>query len=259
MTEKPALRGIENATEQAAAWSAAWQGWTPQDILAQGLADLGERVALASSFGAEDMVLIDMLYRLQPTARVFTLDTGRLPYETYDLLATVQKRYPELRLRVMYPDTAAVEEMVQTQGINLFYESVENRKRCCYVRKVEPLGRALADLDGWITGLRRDQTANRGTMAVVEADTDKQSQRPIFKFNPLLEWTWEQVWDYLKTHGVPYNALHDRGYPSIGCAPCTRAVAPDEDPRAGRWWWEQDNQECGLHVTADGRLVRAKG
>ena len=228
------------------------QNQSTPEILTWALAQFGDQIALASSFGAEDMVLIDLLYHIQPHARVFTLDTGRLPPETYDLIAKVRVKYPQLRLQIMFPQAEAVQEMVNSRGINLFYENVENRKLCCQVRKLEPLSRAIAGLEAWITGIRREQTTSRQDMQVLEQD------RNIYKLNPLIDWTESQVWDYIRDHQVPYNQLHDQNYPSIGCAPCTRAIAPGEDPRAGRWWWEMDNKECGLHVNAEGKLVRAK-
>lgn len=233
--------------------AAQLRGKTPQEVLTWALSNY-EKIALASSFGAEDVTLIDMIAKIKPEAHVFTLDTGRLNSETYDVIAKVQQKYPQLQLRIMFPQAEAVEQMASAKGINLFYDSVENRKQCCYIRKVEPLGRATKGLDAWITGLRRDQTANRSTMETVELDGD----RGIAKINPLIDWTNEQVWEYIRANDVPYNALHDRNFPSIGCAPCTRAVEAGEDLRAGRWWWEMSNQECGLHVTSDGRLVRAK-
>lgn len=218
---------------------------TPQEALRWALDKLHPKVALASSFGAEDVVLIDMMVKLRPDARVFTLDTGRLPQETYDVMDAVRERY-NISLEVFYPKTDAAEGMVREHGLNLFYHSVEFRKMCCGVRKVEPLNRALSGLDAWITGLRREQTDTRAAVAKAELDT---GHRGILKLNPLADWTWDQVWVYIKQHRIPYNALHDRGYPSIGCAPCTRAVKPGEDLRAGRWWWEQDAQkECGLHT-----------
>jgi phosphoadenosine phosphosulfate reductase len=229
-------------------------GKSPQEILTWALDQFHPCLSLASSFGAEDVVLIDMLARIRPDARVFSLDTGRLPGETYDVMAAIAKKYPQLQLQIMFPQAETVQKMVQEHGINLFYDSVENRKLCCHVRKVEPLNRALQGLDAWITGLRRDQTENRSQMAVVELD----AARGIAKINPLIDWTNEQVWAYIRENHVPYNALHDRNYPSLGCAPCTRAIEPGEDLRAGRWWWEQSNQECGLHVDAEGNLVRAK-
>lgn len=223
---------------------------TAQEILAWALAAFHPRIALAASFGAEDMVIIDMLMRLDPKARIFTLDTGRLPAETYTLMEATRERYG-LAIEVYFPEAEAVEKMVRAHGVNLFYQSVENRKLCCHVRKVEPLGRALASLDAWITGLRRDQSVTRTSVEKVEVEVEHGG---IVKVNPLADWTWDQVWAYLRAHRVPYNALHDRGYPSIGCAPCTRAVAPGEDPRAGRWWWERDPaaKECGLHPAEPG-------
>lgn len=217
-----------------------------QEVLAWALGEFHPRVALAASFGAEDVVLIDMLAKLNPKARVFTLDTGRLPYETYTLMEAIRERYG-LVLEVYFPGTAAVEAMVREHGADLFYKSLEHRKRCCSVRKVEPLGRALAGLDAWITGLRRDQAVTRASVEKVEVDVE---HGRIIKLNPLADWTWDRVWEYIRAHNVPYNALHDRGYPSIGCAPCTRGVKPGEDPRAGRWWWESpETKECGLHVS----------
>lgn len=229
------------------------QNSTPQEILAWAIAKFYPKIGLASSFGAEDVVLIDMLAHIKPDAYIFTLDTGRLPAETYNVMAAIAKKYPQLQIKTMYPDTESVQNMVQELGINLFYDSVENRKVCCRIRKIEPLERALVGLSAWVTGLRRDQTSNRNEMQVVELDP----VRGMAKVNPLINWTNDQVWDYIRANDVPYNALHDQNYPSIGCAPCTRAIAPDEDLRAGRWWWEQSNQECGLHVNAEGKLVRA--
>jgi phosphoadenosine phosphosulfate reductase len=229
------------------------QNATPQEIITWAIANYPQ-IGLASSFGAEDVVLIDMLAQIKPDAYVFTLDTGRLPTETYDVMAAIAKKYPQLQIKTMFPDTESVQNMVQKYGINLFYDSVENRKMCCRLRKVEPLERALIGLDAWITGLRRDQTNNRQEMQVVELD----ASRGIAKINPLIDWSNDQVWAYIRDRDLPYNALHDRNYPSIGCAPCTRAIAPDEDLRAGRWWWELSDQECGLHVDAKGKLVRAK-
>jgi phosphoadenosine phosphosulfate reductase len=216
-------------------------------VLRWALDTFGARVALASSFGAEDVVLIDMLVKLQPKARVVTLDTGRLPQETYDLMERIRERYG-LDLQVYFPRAEAVEAMVRQHGPNLFYRSADLRKHCCGVRKVEPLERALQGLDAWITGLRRGQAPTRHHVPKVEWDAPHR----LVKLNPLADWSWDEVWTYIRANDVPYNALHDRGYPSIGCACCTRAVAPGEDPRAGRWWWERDpaGKECGLHVRA---------
>ena len=215
------------------------------ELLGWALERFRPRIALASSFGAEDVVLIDLLMELDPRARVFTLDTGRLHSETYALAQALRDRYG-LAIDVYFPRTEALEAMVRAHGVNLFYASVENRKLCCGVRKVEPLGRALEGLDAWITGLRREQAATRGRVRKVEIDADHGG---ILKLNPLADWSWDRVWGYIRDHAVPYNALHDEGFPSIGCAPCTRAVRPGEDLRAGRWWWEQDAaaKECGLH------------
>ena len=177
---------------------------------------------------------------------MFTLDTGRLPGETYDLMEAVRDRWG-IEIETYAPDTGAVEAMVRTKGPNLFYDSLDDRLLCCRVRKVEPLGRALATVDGWVTGLRRDQITTRAATAKIATDHD---HGDIWKIAPLADWSEAQVWAYIREHDLPYNALHDQGYPSIGCAPCTRAIGPGEDPRAGRWWWEQpDHRECGLHVT----------
>ena len=215
------------------------------ELLGWALERFRPRIALASSFGAEDVVLIDLLMELDPRARVFTLDTGRLHSETYALAQALRDRYG-LAIDVYFPRTEALEAMVRAHGVNLFYASVENRKLCCGVRKVEPLDRALEGLDAWITGLRREQAVTRGRVRKVEIDADHGG---ILKLNPLADWSWDRVWGYIRDRAVPYNALHDAGFPSIGCAPCTRAVRPGEDLRAGRWWWEQDAaaKECGLH------------
>lgn len=205
--------------------------------------------AFANSFGAEDMVLLDVIAAHAPRIEVFTLDTGRLPAETYALMEQVRDRY-SVPVRVYFPDTKEVEAWVEQNGPNGFYRSVAQRKQCCHIRKVEPLRRALAGKKAWLTGLRREQSVTRQTLRVREWD----ETNLLLKFSPLLEWTHDEVWSYLRHHKVPYNALHDQGYPSIGCAPCTRAIAPGEDIRAGRWWWEQpDGRECGLHVHADAR------
>ena len=230
--------------EQVSSLNASFAGASPQKILEWTLREFHPKIALASSFGAEDVALIDMMVRINPNARVFSLDTGRLNQETYDVMDEIKGRY-NIEIQVMFPDRATVEKMVREKGMNLFYDSVENRKSCCGIRKIEPLNRALKELDGWITGIRKDQTQNRQTANYIEIDHDHGG---IIKVNPLLDWKWDQVWEYVRQNKVPYNVLHDRGYPSIGCEPCTRAIEPGEDPRAGRWWWEQGNKECGLHV-----------
>lgn len=200
-------------------------------------------VVFANSFGAEDMVLTDIIARHYPDIEMFTLDTGRLPEETYSLMKEVAERYG-IRVPVYFPEPAAVEAYVAQNGPNGFYDSVELRKTCCHIRKVEPLKRALHGKRAWITGLRRDQAPTRKNLAESEFDADNGLQ----KISPLLDWHLGDVWAYLKQFDVPYNALHDKGYTSIGCAPCTRAITPGEDVRAGRWWWENPEiKECGLH------------
>ena len=221
-----------------------------EDVLRLALETFGQRAALSSSFGAEDMVLIDMLLKIDPKARIFTLDTGRLPQETYNVIDATRERYGAT-IEVFFPQPDAVQTMVAEHGMNLFYHSVENRKLCCGVRKMEPLRRALSGLDAWITGLRREQSVTRTAVHKVEWDEGNR----LVKVNPLVDWSHEDVWKYIREHNVPYNALHDRGYPSIGCGPCTRAVQPGEHERAGRWWWEHpETKECGLHVKVESRV-----
>lgn len=203
----------------------------------------GPRVALATSFGAEDQVLTDLWAGIGKPVRLFTLDTGRLFQETYDVMQATMKRYG-LRCEVYAPDAEELAHLVETDGPNLFYESVEKRKACCAVRKTKPLARALAALDAWISGLRKDQSVTRTETEPIEWD----ESHGLYKICPLYNWTEDQVWAYIREHSVPYNALHDKGYRSIGCAPCTRPVASGEDVRGGRWWWEQpEHRECGLH------------
>lgn len=200
----------------------------------------------ANSLGAEDMVLTDLIVKSGLPIEIFSLDTGRLPLETYDLMAAVQKHYG-LKLKVYFPQSAAVENYVRGHGINAFYDSIELRKACCHARKVEPLQRALAGKKAWITGLRAQQAATRVGLPTREYDEGNKLE----KFNPLADWSEKEVWTYIKQNGVPYNALHDKFYPSIGCAPCTRAISLGEDIRAGRWWWENpESKECGLHLKA---------
>jgi phosphoadenosine phosphosulfate reductase len=229
----------------AASELAAIDGLSTREVLEWALTTFSPRIALASSFGAEDVVLIDMLTRIDRNARIFALDTGRLPAETYAAIEAIRDRYG-VRVEVLFPRHDAVEVLVRERGVNLFYRSVEDRKACCGIRKVEPLGRALSGLDAWITGLRREQAVTRADVHKAEIDSEHGG---LVKVSPLADWSWEQIWAYIHAHDVPYNALHDRGYPSIGCAPCTRPVAPGEDLRAGRWWWELDPaaKECGLH------------
>jgi phosphoadenosine phosphosulfate reductase len=219
-------------------------GQTPEQILQTASQEFNGRITFASSLGEEDQVLTDMIAKHAPNIEVFTLDTGRLFPETYELIAKTQKRYPQAKLKIYYPDTKAVEEMVETKGINLFYESVDNRKLCCHVRKVEPLARALKNVDAWITGLRRAQSITRATLETFEWDQANQK----IKVNPLAHWSLDQVRDYIQKNNLDVNPLHKQGFISIGCSPCTRAVKEGEDIRSGRWWWEQPEQkECGLH------------
>jgi len=230
--------------EEAARAAQQLDSAAPQAILRWAGDRFAPDIALASSFGVEDVVLIDMWWRMNPEVRVFSLDTGRLPEETYEVMERVRARYG-IAIQAFFPDAAAVEALERERGFYSFRRSVEERKHCCNIRKVEPLRRALASLRAWVTGLRREQALTRAGVAVVEWD----AAHGIVKVNPLAHWTGQQVWAYIREHDVPYNALHDRGYPSIGCAPCTRAVRPGEDIRAGRWWWENPTtKECGLHL-----------
>ncbi len=218
---------------------------TAEDALRWASENLHPRVAKASSFGAEDAVIMDIMLKINPRFRFFTLDTGRLHQETYDIMDIVRKKY-NITIEVLFPDTKEVEEMVMGKGMNLFYESVENRKLCCDVRKVRPINRMLKTLDGWIAGLRRDQTEVRKDVSLFQID---HAHGGILKINPIINWTWDRVQDYIKENNLPYNSLVDKGYPSIGCEPCTRPIKPGEDLRAGRWWWEQgEHKECGLHM-----------
>ena len=215
-------------------------------VLLERIQDEFSPATFASSLGAEDMVLTDLIAKHAPGIGIFSLDTGRLNPETYDLLAKVQETYgARVGIRVLYPQPDALQQFVESNGINAFYRSVELRKTCCGIRKVEPLRRALAGHQAWITGMRRQQSATRADMPVQEHDAD----HGLEKFNPLADWTEKEVWQYIRDNGVPYNALHDQHYPSIGCAPCTRSISVGEDIRAGRWWWENEGgKECGLHV-----------
>ena len=201
-------------------------------------------ITFANSYGAEDMVLTDIIMKEKLAVEIFSLDTGRLPAETYTLMGEVESTYNTKPI-VFFPKHTAVEDYVRNKGINAFYESIDNRKACCFMRKVEPLQRALSGKKAWVTGMRAEQATTRASLPTREFDEGNQFE----KFNPLSSWTEEEVWAYIRMYDVPYNQLHDAFYPSIGCAPCTRAVARGEDVRAGRWWWEDPNsKECGLHV-----------
>lgn len=221
-----------------------WDKVEPETMLRHFMEIYGDRIALSSSLSAEDQALTDMMLGINPQARIFSLDTGRLFPETYALLDKTNLHYG-IKIEVFCPQTEALQEMVNTQGINLFYESIEKRHLCCQVRKLEPLSRAFRTLDAWVCGLRRGQSVTRNDMRRVEWD----ECHGLLKINPLIDWSEEQVWAYVREHRVPYNKLHDQGFPSIGCQPCTRAVKPGEDIRSGRWWWEDpQHRECGLHI-----------
>lgn len=215
-----------------------------EELLTWALDRFGGRLVIASSFGPEDIALIDVAVEIDPNVRVFTLDTGRLHEETYETLERARNHFG-VGIEVLFPDRSSVEDLVLEKGPNSFYESVANRRECCRIRKVEPLRRALRSADAWVTGLRRDQARSRVELDKVELDM---MNGGLLKMNPLADWSSDDVWNRIRSRGLPYNALHDRGFPSIGCAPCTRAVQAGEDERAGRWWWEQpDGKECGLH------------
>ena len=229
------------------------QNWSDLEIRvrdlspSEGLAFLADlfpgKVVFSTSLGQEDQVITQLIASQNLPIRIFSLDTGRLFPETLELLARTEAKY-KTRIKVYYPERDSVETWVAKNGINWFYESVENRKSCCYVRKVEPLKRALAGNEIWVTGLRAEQSANRSGMKKIEWDESNQ----IIKYNPLLDWSFDEMIAYIAEHKIPYNPLHDQGFISIGCAPCTRAILPGEDARAGRWWWEDSKKECGLHA-----------
>ncbi|MEX0987852.1 MAG: phosphoadenylyl-sulfate reductase [Bacteroidales bacterium] len=224
-------------------WNKAFAKKDPVEVLEFFLSEFKGKIALATSLGAEDQVITDMMVSIDKQAKIFTLDTGRLFPETYYLIDDTNRKY-DIKIDVYFPDTEKVESMVKEKGMNLFYESVENRKLCCGIRKVEPLGRAFKGLDAWICGLRKDQTVSRFNSELVEWD----KVNGLVKINPLIDWMEKEVWNYIREKDVPFNPLHERGFASIGCQPCTRAIQPGEDFKAGRWWWEgQEQKECGLH------------
>lgn len=226
------------------------KGLSAQQVLAFFINEYEGKLALGSSLGAEDQVLTDMIAKIDNSTKIFTLDTGRVFPETYQTLQETNKKYG-ITIEVYFPNSEQVERMVNEKGINLFYNSVDNRKKCCHIRKIEPLKRAMMDVDVWVTGIRREQSITRILTEVVEFDPINRK----VKINPLLEWTEDDLWNYIREHHVPYNKLHDKGFPSIGCQPCTRAVKDGEDVRAGRWWWEAPEQkECGLHQRENGNL-----
>jgi len=216
--------------------------YSPEEGLRWVSAHYADKAAFSTALGLEDQVITHLIGNNKLDIRIFTLDTGRLFQETYDVLDLTQKKY-NTPIHTYFPESSAVQNLVTAKGPNSFYDSVENRKECCHLRKVEPLKRALKDVQLWITGVRAEQSANRSTMKLVEWD----EQHQLMKYNPLLNWTEQDVLTFVELNSVPVNSLHKKGYPSIGCAPCTRAILPGEDIRAGRWWWESSSKECGLH------------
>jgi len=225
-------------------WNDRFRDSAPEEVIKFFLSHYGKKIAFSSSLGAEDQVISHMIANIDQSTTIFTLDTGRLFPETYDLIHATSSRY-NINIQIYFPDAELVQQMVNKKGINLFYESVENRKLCCSVRKMEPLKRAFTGLDAWICGLRRDQSVTRHDVQMIEWD----EANKLVKINPLINWTEEEVWAFIRANSVPFNRLHDKGFPSIGCQPCTRAILPGEDVRAGRWWWENpDTKECGLHA-----------
>ncbi|MCK4361394.1 MAG: phosphoadenylyl-sulfate reductase [Bacteroidales bacterium] len=230
------LKQIENLNKE-------FQNSSPQEVISFFLSNYPEKIAFATSLGIEDQVITEMIVSINKSVKIFTLDTGRLFQETYDLIQKTNSRY-KINIEIYFPDTKQVEEMVKEKGINLFYESIKNRKFCCHVRKIESLKRVLNKFDVWITGLRKEQSEIRANDKLIEWD----KLNGLIKVNPLIKWTEKDVWNYIKEKNIPYNSLHNKGFKSIGCVPCTRAVEYSEDSRSGRWWWENDgHKECGLH------------
>jgi phosphoadenosine phosphosulfate reductase len=224
-------------------WNERFMKSEPAEVLDFFYRRYPNRIAFSTSLGAEDQVITDILSKLGIPVKIFTLDTGRLFPETYETINKTSLHYG-IRIDIYFPDREHIETMVKNKGINLFYESIENRKLCCHYRKIEPLTRALSGMDAWISGIRKDQTLSRFDASLVEWDENY----GLIKINPLYKWTEKLVWEYIRQHEVPYNDLHDKGFPSIGCQPCTRAVNSGDDPRSGRWWWEdKGHKECGLH------------
>ncbi len=235
--------------DKAISYQQAFASMSPEEMLALVLKEHPGKVTFSTSLGAEDQVVTHMLTKLTKNPLIFTLDTGRLFYETYDLVDKTNKHFG-INIRIMFPDQLQVGQMVKEQGINLFYDSIANRKLCCNIRKIQPLKRALAGNEVWITGLRNEQSCTRHDLHFAEWD----DANKIIKLNPILAWSEAQVWDYIHAHEIPYNPLHDQGYPSLGCKPCTRAIEHGEDIRAGRWWWEKpETKECGLHASGNPR------
>jgi phosphoadenosine phosphosulfate reductase len=234
---------MENRVQVYDELSLILEGKSANEVLHYFFNEFDGNVGFSTSLGAEDQVITHMLSQITSNPYIFTLDTGRLFPETYDLLDLTTKKY-NLKINIFYPQAESVQKMVTEKGINLFYDSIENRELCCFVRKMEPLKRAFTGLDVWVCGLRKGQSPTRKDMKNIEWD----EKNGLIKVNPIIDWTEQQVWNYIRENKVPYNKLHDKGFPSIGCQPCTRAVQPGEDIRAGRWWWENpETRECGLH------------
>lgn len=217
----------------------------PEDVIEWALDALGDRVAIVTAMQADGLVVLDMAYQIKPDIKVITVDTGRLPEETYEFIDTVRAHYPRSQWQILSPEATEVEAMVHRRGVNLFRNSVPERMLCCQIRKVRPLVKALQNYDGWFTGLRRDQWASRAAIKKVELDHDHEG---IVKINALADWEGDEVWDYIHEHEVPVHPLYAKGYTSFGCGPCTRPITEGEDDRAGRWWWETGApKECGIH------------
>jgi thioredoxin-dependent adenylylsulfate APS reductase len=241
---EPTLPVVDEETAWVREAAERFEHASARELLAWALERFHPRMAISAAGGVDGMAILDMAWRIDPNVRVFTVDTGRMHPETYELMDRVRERYG-IELEVYYPDTIEVESFVRKQGVNPFYKSVPLRLRCCEIRKVNPLKKVLDGLDGWVTGLRRDQWASRSNIRKVEIDHDHGG---LLKINPLADWMEEEVWEYIRANDVPYNALYDQGFTSIGCMPCTRPTAAGEDPRAGRWWWEVNApKECGMH------------
>lgn len=240
------LTATAYSPDEIRAISQQLKGKPAEEVLRWAADAFSSEIACATSFGAEDMVIVDMIAKVAPSIRIFTLDTGRLHDETYAVMERTRARYG-LPIQSYFPDREAVERLEREKGFYSFRESIENRKECCAIRKVEPLRRALAGMRAWVTGLRRDQSITRAKTEILSRDEG--NGNGLVKVTPLIDWSQDQVWEYIRANNVPYNALHDRGFPSIGCAPCTRAIKPGEDIRSGRWWWEKrEEKECGLHL-----------
>ncbi len=234
---------------EAGELSIQFEGEEPEALLAWAIDEFGARLAISTSFQADSVALIDMAYEIDPSIKVFSIDTGRLPVETLELADRLRARYPGLDLNLIEPEPGEVDGMTGKHGVDLFKTSVDLRLLCCNIRKVRPLTKHLHTLDAWVTGLRRDQWASRTNIRKVEIDHDHGA---VIKLNPLAEWSESDVWDYIRAREVPYHALYDQGYTSIGCAPCTRAVEPGAASRSGRWWWESGApKECGIHCSVE--------